>query len=151
MYVFDTNSLQQLFSYPQKRFPSLWKAFDELLRAGKILSVKEVSKEIIKPEALVEWCKVNSGLFPPATEDEGLFLQQIYKIEQFQVIGSRILSSNSPFADPFIIAKAKCVEGTVVSEEKHKPDSARIPTICKRFGINCTNLEGFMEAEGWQF
>lgn len=56
-----------------------------------------------------------------------------------------------PAADPFVIARAKIIGGCVVTEEKLKPNAAQIPNVCDHFGIDCTNLEGLIEAEGWQF
>lgn len=55
------------------------------------------------------------------------------------------------FADPFLIAKAKIMDCTVVTEESFKPTSAKIPNICKHFNVKCINLEGFMELEKWKF
>ena len=57
-----------------------------------------------------------------------------------------------PVADPFVIARAKCLEnGCVVTTEKHKPNSAQIPNVCEYFGVDWTDLEGFMEREQWRF
>ena len=54
-------------------------------------------------------------------------------------------------ADPFIIAKAGAIEGTVVTLEVEKPKAAKVPNICNEFDIPCINLEQFMEAEDRQF
>ncbi len=59
--------------------------------------------------------------------------------------------SGGPFADPFVIAKAKCQNAVVVSEEKFKEGGASIPNICKYFKIEFTNLEGLMAKENWVF
>jgi len=56
-----------------------------------------------------------------------------------------------PVADPFIIAAASVHECTVVTEEKFKADGARIPTVCKEFGVDCINVEGFLERERLRF
>ena len=56
-----------------------------------------------------------------------------------------------PCTDPFVIAKAKFVDGCVATEEKQKKNAAKIPNVCERFEIDCTNLQGFMEREGWTF
>jgi hypothetical protein len=54
-------------------------------------------------------------------------------------------------ADPFVVARAATIDGTVVSLEAMKANAAKIPNICKHFGLPCINLEQFMEAEDWQF
>lgn len=56
-----------------------------------------------------------------------------------------------PVADPFVIAKAKVVEGIVVTQEEYKPNAAKIPNICEELAVSCVNVEGFMEKEQWRF
>ena len=56
-----------------------------------------------------------------------------------------------PVADPFVIAKAKVHNGCVITQEVKKPNAARIPNVCEHFGVDCLNLEGFMEREDWTF
>ena len=54
-------------------------------------------------------------------------------------------------ADAFVVARAFASGGTVVTAEHLKPNAAKVPNICKHFGIPCLDLEGFMESEGWEF
>ena len=61
------------------------------------------------------------------------------------------LLKGGPFADPFIIAKAKIINAVVVSQEKYKENAVKIPNICKYFNIECINLEGFLTKENWKF
>ncbi|WP_094545731.1 DUF4411 family protein [Petroclostridium xylanilyticum] len=82
----------------------------------------------------------------------GMDVQDIFKVEHFQVIISgKNLLSGKPVADPFVIAKAKIIDGTVITNEANKPNGAKIPNICERFNVKCINLEQFMEVEGWSF
>ena len=55
------------------------------------------------------------------------------------------------FADPFIIAKAKINNAIIVTQEKYKENSAKIPNICKEFNIKYVDLEGFLNLEKLQF
>jgi len=57
----------------------------------------------------------------------------------------------NPVADPFVIAKAKVLNGCVVTQEKYKENAAKIPNVCKHFEILCIDLEKFMENENWKF
>lgn len=61
------------------------------------------------------------------------------------------LLEGKPCADPLIIAAAKLHNGCVVTEETKKPNAPNIPNVCEYFNIDCTNLQGFMEREGWSF
>ena len=54
-------------------------------------------------------------------------------------------------ADAFIIARAHAIGGTVVTMERFKPNAVKIPNICEHFKVPYLDLEGFMEAEGWEF
>ena len=66
-------------------------------------------------------------------------------------INERNRLTGRPIADPFIIAMAKAINGCVVTQEKEKPNAAKIPNVCQHFGIDFTNLQGFMEREDWSF
>jgi len=56
-----------------------------------------------------------------------------------------------PVADPFLVAKAKALDGTVVTQEEYKPNGVKIPNMCEYMNVRCTNLEGLMELEKWVF
>ena len=91
-------------------------------------------------------------MFAIPTLDEMQFVQEIFKVEHFLVIISRKnLLSGKPVADPFVIAKAKIINGTVVTNEVNKPHGAKIPNICEYFNVKCMDLEKFMEVEDWRF
>jgi hypothetical protein len=153
MYIFDVNSLQALFAIPKKIFPSMWDQYDELIVSGKILSVKEAAKEIERKDGLLaEWAKNHKKIFAAPTAEEALFVGEIFKIKNFQnSLEQKKRLKGDPHADPFLIAKAKILKWTVITEEKFKPTAAKIPNICNHFKIDCTNLEGFMGQEKWKF
>ena len=154
IYVFDSSPLIDLFRhyYPQ-RFPTLWENFDTLVSAQKIISVREVFNELEGHEdRLADWVKNHRDLFLQPTVDELDFVTEIFKVTHFQTLirkKERLLGK--PVADPFVIAKAKVINGCVVSQEKLKENAANIPNVCEYFGISCIDLEKFMENENWQF
>ncbi len=154
-YVFDTNAFSQLFhSYYRKRFPTLWRLFDELIEDGKITSTKEVAREIEddRVSEMRELAKVHKELFPVPTSLEADFVVEILSISHFQqIIEKKKILKGGKNADLFIIAGAKLVGATVVTQEKEKKNAAKIPNICHHFNIQCTTLEGFMELEKWEF
>lgn len=154
-YVFDTNALITLFnSYYRTRFPSLWVQFDGLINTGKVVSTREVLREIegTSIESLEAWCKANKAVFTVPTAAEGAFVAQIFQVTHFQQnIEQKKLIKGGKNADPFVIAKAKIANGAVVTLEQARPNSVKIPTICEHFGVACMSLEAFMEAESWKF
>ena len=154
-YVFDSSSLIVLFRhYYPHRFPSLWERFDALVLERRIVSVREVRKELEEcDDRLSDWVKDNSLLFPVPGADELDFVLKIFEVRHFQaLVRKKERLNGSPVADPFVIAKAKVlVDGCVVTQEVCKPNGSRIPNVCEHFDIPCLNLEAFMETERWRF
>lgn len=48
------------------------------------------------------------------------------------------------------MAKAKVEGGTVVTLEKRKPNSARIPNVCDYMGVPCIRLQQFVTEQQWK-
>jgi len=154
IYVFDNCPLIDLFRhYYLQRFPTLWKNFDTLVLAQKIISVREVFNELEDYEdRLADWVKNHRDLFVQPTVDELDFVTEIFKVTHFQtLIREKERLQGKPVADPFVIAKAKVINGCVVTQEKLKDNAAKIPNVCEHFKIPCIDLEKFMENENWEF
>ena len=155
IYVFDNSPLSTLFrNYYRRRFPTLWEKFDYIVEENRLLSTREVLKEINDSpiEALRDWGKNNGEIFTTPTAEEGDFVARIFAVRNFQHnIEQKKLLKGGYNADSFVIAKAAVVEGTVVSMEQPSPHAAKIPNICEHFDIPCLSLEAFMEAENWEF
>ncbi len=156
IYVFDTNcfSIAGKHYYPD-RFPTFWVNFNSFVQDGKIISVKEVFKELdtnANSDYLRNWIKNNRYIFYKASKEETLFVSKIFKVRNFQNnISQKALLSGTPVADPFLIASAKINNGCVITTEKNSPNAARIPNICKYFNVPCMNFEEFMTKEKWLF
>lgn len=155
IHFLDTSSLRLLEGYYPSRFPSFWTRFDASTGNGDIASVEEVLKEVNNGAAaqhLFDWIDSNKEFFqaPDGTVLE--FVQTIFGVPKFQeVVGMKQLLKGSPVADPFIIAAAQVVRGCVVTQERPKPNSAKIPTICQHFGVHCCDLEAMMTRLKWKF
>lgn len=155
IYVFDTSPLSELFkSFYRSRFPTLWQHFDEIVSEGRLVSTREVMREVEDGpiEAARTWCDDNKEIFTTPNAAEAEFIGRIYAVRRFQQnIEQRKMLRGGRNADPFVIARAAICEGTVVTLEKEKPNAAKIPNICTHFKLPCLSLEEFMEAENWQF
>jgi hypothetical protein len=155
MYVFDTSPLSTLFkNYYRSRFPSLWKLFDEMIVKGTIVSTREVGREIADGpvEAARLWAADNPKIFSMPGADEGAFVGKIFAVPHFQQnIEQQKLLKGGKLADPFVVAKAAVTGFTVVTVEKYKENSAKLPNICRHFKVPCFDLEEFMEKESWTF
>ena len=154
IYVFDSNTLINIFNhYYPERFPSFWDNFNGFISKQTIISVQEVRKELERRgDSLSGWAKGHSELFLPPNAEESSFITEIFKVRHFRIlIQKKQQYFEGPAADPLIIAKAKVINGCVVTQEKNIENAAKIPNVCKHFGIPCINLEGFMEKENWTF
>jgi hypothetical protein len=155
VFVFDTNVLIALFNhYYRKQFPSLWKGFDTLVAHRQILSVREVYNEVKDYDGVLPvWAKANQPFFTHPSKEEMEFINEIFRVPHFlSLVREKERLLGKPVADPFLIAKARFSnKGCVVTEEKEKPNAAKIPNVCKHFGISCVNLERFMELNDWTF
>jgi hypothetical protein len=153
-YIFDTNSFTVLSNYYPDHFKTFWKQFEAGIAAGQILSCKEVYSELesYSKNWIWGWAQASKPLFEPPTADEAAFVAEIFAVPHFQsLIGAEKILKGSHVADPFVIASARVRKGTVVTEEKLKPKATKIPNVCEHFGVGCTNVEGFLKQNGWEF
>jgi hypothetical protein len=133
IYVVDTSSFRELERYYKDVFKTFWELFQAEVDSGDVVSVREVRRELEAcPETnVVAWAKTNSGIFKPPTAAEGLFVGQLLAVSHFaQLISAKAQMTGQPVADPFLIAAAKNCGGTVVTQERLKPNAAKIPNVC---------------------
>ena len=155
IYVFDTSSLSKLKHFFPGIFKSVWTGLDVLVQSGELISTREVCNEIERGDVDAytnNWLKDRKHIFTTPTPDEMRFVAQIFQIPHFQaLIGEKQRLTGTPVADPFIIACAKIKAATVVTEERLKPNAAKIPNVCLQFKVPCIDLETFMQTQGWSF
>ena len=155
IYVFDTSSFRVLGNYYPDRFPSFWEMFDGLVAAGRIVSVREARRELEDQSTkahLDRWVDRNKRIFLSPSAEETEFVRRIFEVGHFQqLVSDRNVLKGGPVADPFLIAAAWSRGGCVVTEESMKENAGKIPNVCERFGVDWTNVEGFMERESWTF
>jgi len=154
IYVFDSDALIDLFkNFYLNRFPSLWERFNQVAKESKIISVREVYNEIKeRGDRLSQWAKEKQNLFQESSPEELAFVVEIFKVRHFQaLIHEKERLQGKGVADPLVIARARILNGCVITQEAKKPNAAKIPNVCEYFGIACSNLEGFMEREDWTF
>ncbi|TDL74116.1 DUF4411 family protein, partial [Palleronia sediminis] len=100
----------------------------------------------------VNHAEQQQSMHPDPSAAEAAFVVHIFAVPHFlQIIERKKLLKGGLNADPFIIARAHAIGGTVVTLEGEPPNGAKIPNICRHFRIPCVSLEGFMEEEDWTF
>ena len=117
--------------------------------------MREVLRELDQDASathLSDWIADHKSLFVIPNASATQFVSTIFSVPHFQtLVSEKNRLAGRPCADPFIIALAKVINACVVTEEKEKPNAAKIPNVCQHFGIDCTNLQEFMEKENWSF
>jgi len=155
IYVFDSSSLMVLENYYPDRFPSFWKHISALADGKQLMSVSEVAKELDHKNTrdfLLDWVKARQGLFATPTTAETTFVAGIFAVTRFQaLVKPKHRLKGSPVADPWVIARAAELKGTVVTEESADLKLVRIPAVCSHFNVPCLNVQGVMAKEGWQY
>lgn len=154
-YILDTNSFRVFSNYYPDNFPTFWDNIESLVDSGHLISCLEVSKELEKQNTSVHlssWIQAHSGIFEMPSEDEMGFVARIFRVPHFrQLIGVKQQLRGLPVADPFLVARGAIINGCVVTEENMKPHAAKIPNVCKHFGVRSTNAHGFLSEVGWSF
>jgi hypothetical protein len=154
IYVFDSNSFSEMSPYFPDIFPAFWTKFETAVANGEISSTREVLLELNDgpQNHIFEWCNTNKSIFETPNNVEMEFVSRIFSIQHFrQLISNKSILRGTPVADPFVIARAASLSGTVVSEESYKPNAAKIPNVCEHFGIRCIKLGEFLREKRWTF
>lgn len=154
VYVLDTSFIVQLHeNYYRETFRTLWERFDAMVAARQFTSTREVMRELEEQsDSSTKWAEENVELFATPIAEEGRFVANIYAVTHFQQnIELKKILKGGKNADPFVIARAAAVKGTVLTMEQLKPNAAKIPNICEHFKIPCLDFRRFMLAENWSF
>ena len=151
MYILDTNVFSTMGSYYPTSFPSLWDRLDTLVTTGNLLSVREVWRELQykgQSDHIFDWIKKHRQIFTRPSNEEMEIVAFIFEDIRFRgLVKESNIYKGRPVADPFLVASGKVRNATVVTEEKFKPDGAKIPTVCKELGVACINLKRLLEIE----
>ena len=78
-YVFDTNCFIVIGHYYPDQFPSFWEKFNQAVENGKIISVREVRRELDRNAAedhLVEWIELHKNIFVTPTSSSNAIGQR---------------------------------------------------------------------------
>ncbi len=161
IYIIDTNSISHIMkTFYFETFPSFWERFNPLVESMQIISTRESLNEIKYINHIAEdvenWFNRLSirkeVFFSIPTVEELNYVTKILSIQHFQqsVTKQSFLKGN-PIADPFIVGKAMAFQGTVITEEKYKENSAKIPNICEYFRVPCINVRQFLQHQSWVF
>ena len=151
-YVFDTGVWIDLFKhYPETTFSGLWKNFKDLLSQQRILSSSEVLRELKSHEDMVyKKAKDIDHVFSKPTIEEMKLIKELVNKYPY-LVSARNINNGAPVADCHVLALAKVSRATVVTTERFKPHSQKIPNICEKLEVGCLDLHKLFEKEKWKF
>lgn len=125
--------------------PAFWDFLDGEIDKTTIFTIKEVYAELSNAnDDLAHWIKDRKDSSFVVTVDDENTQKEFAKIAQYVVSNFSQAEANKflSVADPWLIAKAKVMEATIVTHEVYaqpNPKKVKIPNICVHFGVNYTN------------
>jgi len=151
-YVFDTGVWVVLFRhYPESTFSGLWERFNSMVAEERILSSSEVLRELkTYEESIYKQAKDIDHVFSKPSFEELKTIKDLANKYKY-LVSVRNINNGSPVADCHVIALAKKASGIVVTTERFKPNSQKIPNICEKLGVGCLDLHKLFEQEKWKF
>lgn len=123
--------------------PGFWDWLDQAQQAGDVATITSIYDELAgKGDELSEWVE--------ARNDDNWFIDVSDEPTQmaFADIAAYVTASNytAPAkgdflggADPWLIAKARVIDATIITHETFDPNAKRkvfIPNVCKQFGVS---------------
>jgi hypothetical protein len=148
VYSFDTTAFIQPYRryYPPDIAPTFWRALEDRIAAGEIVSIRNVRAEIEeKDDALCTWVKAQKGLF--RNEDMAIQARTAQIVAKYPNWVDATSGKND--ADPWVISLAMVEKITVVSDEQNGgPSNLKIPYVCGQLGVNHLSVIDFIRAIG---
>lgn len=150
-YLFDSDILINSNRYvPRKRFGSFWDKIEEYIESDEIGILKIVRNEIEKgTDDLYNWLSrfpATKFINEKAEEEVLLIVKDI--VNKYPDLVNPLNTGDQ--ADPYLVAYAKVRNLSVITYESPRSPK-KIPEICKTMGVNCMNLEEFLEKENLSF
>jgi len=160
-YCFDTCAFIEGWHthYRKKTFPSLWEQISKIIPSGIIVSPVEVYHELRNRSEpihqddgdILEWLKPFKEIIFVGSDPSTIMVLP----EIVSHLGRSPLRGDRDYADPYVVAFAKAHGCTVITYEKHRNTSTdrktKVPTLCRKTGVECKNLPDFLHKMPWSF
>ena len=152
IYLLDTNIFRELLDHFPKQgdlFKKIWDKIDLEIEEGNIRSVDECFNEISYHYSddgeNFQWIKRRKSIFLNPTNEESLIIKNVFKDKKMrESIHQKNIFEGRPSANIYLAVKAKSLNATLVTSEKYKPNSAQLPNICKKLGVEYISYDEFM-------
>lgn len=146
MYLLDSNTYIQAknLHYQMSFCPAYWSWLDQQYELGTLASITSVYDELVEyGDELSEWVKERKKLFISVAQDsiQDKFAEVAQYVAGLEGKRPENIADFLGKADPWLIATASVIGGTVVTQERLDPPSSKkvkIPNICQEFGVPYT-------------
>ncbi len=153
IYILDTNVFRELISHLPKKgkvFEDIWDTIEKKIDSGEFISVDECYNELTlhysENAEQYPWIHAHKAMFKSPDNQESLIISQLLQNPKMrETVHQKNILSNRPSADVYIVAKAKALNATVVTNEKYKPHSAQLPNLCEELWVRCISYDDLME------
>jgi len=153
VYVLDTNIFRKLLDHFPKKgtaFKMYWEKIDEKIEEGSIISVDECFNELMRHFSSnninANWLKERKKMFKNPTDEESVIIRDLFcNRKMMECVSRKNILENRPVADAYLCAKAKSINGILVTDEKYKPNAAKLPNLCEEIKVKCISYDEFME------
>lgn len=148
IYILDTSFFvdSHKLHFPLNANPDFWNLIQDLANRGIVTIPKKVYEELTSyTDELVDWVKANKSCLVDV-DDKAFEKLHIVMGTGYGIIDENLLEKLG--ADPYVIAYALAVKGSVVTSEKiankTNPANKKIPQICQILEIPCFTATRFI-------
>jgi len=144
VYLLDANVFIEAknFYYRFEIAPRFWEWLDEQQADGQLASVDPIGRELRRGnDELAEWVKERMGpawFLPVDDEETQKAFVEIVNWVPSQSFKQPAIDKFLDCGDPWLIAKARVLNATVVTLEVYEPNTkkkVKIPNVCRAFDI----------------
>lgn len=145
-YIVDTNVFIPILNYYYEDiFISFWEKFNELVKENIIISVRDVYKELENSKNFNILKKFEDIFLEPNNDEIDMIREMLNNPNFIKSKDKDKIINGKPYADLYIIAKAKKENCIIVTDETFIENAPKIPTICKYYNIECINMHDFIK------
>lgn len=143
MYLLDANTYIQAknLHYQMSFCPAYWAWLDQQYAMSALASIRTVYDELSDgDDELSDWVKDRKDQFIPVSDDDiqQKFAEVVQHVAELEGKKQEFVADFLSKADPWLVATAAVIGGTVVTHEIPVPENStkvKIPNICDAFGV----------------
>lgn len=149
-YSFDSSALIGIDQRPSATASAFWAALSAMAADGRAIIIGLVLDELsAKPDEVFRRTAALRGTLafvPSSAFRTGLLAGALDEVKaEFPRMSRRRRGRER--ADAWIVAHARATPGTIVVTEESTRKPNKIPAACRRYGVECINLEEFLRRE----